>query len=195
MKPAVINNNSETPTQTHHEPNMNTNNQPNNGTPNNDHSRRFPQFRVSVTLMVFVCLEVLQTFHSFVFSFSLCFFLFFYSLWCELRKTSLSQYSTLRQMKISCISKQFLLLWTSNVRVCTIETSRMQSDSLIHFYRLKCKKQKETNRKTEWFESSNWLRVVGTSTKPTVHTITSSNWHSNNFWIITFKIRYECKKG
>lgn len=51
MKPAVINKNSETPTQTHHEPNMNNNNQANNGQPNNDHSRRFPQFRVSVTLV------------------------------------------------------------------------------------------------------------------------------------------------
>lgn len=48
MKPAVINNTSETPTQTHHEQN-NSNNQANNGQPNNDHSRRFPQFRVSVT--------------------------------------------------------------------------------------------------------------------------------------------------
>lgn len=52
MKPAVINNNSETPTQTHHEPSnvSGSNNQANNGQPNNDQSRRFPQFRVSVTL-------------------------------------------------------------------------------------------------------------------------------------------------
>lgn len=45
MKPAVINNNSETPTQSHHEP---TNQQGNNGQLNNDHTRRFPEFRVSV---------------------------------------------------------------------------------------------------------------------------------------------------
>lgn len=51
MKPAVINNNSEptpTPTQSHHEQN---NQQPNNGQPNSDHSRRFPQFRVSLSLV------------------------------------------------------------------------------------------------------------------------------------------------
>lgn len=54
MKSTVINNsNSETPSQPPHPEQQNVNaNQANNGQPNNDHSRRFPQFRVSFETFV-----------------------------------------------------------------------------------------------------------------------------------------------